>query len=113
MIVLSQILRGDLELLPSVFYLQPIHLISGKLKIIDNAQCMVYYSNGCYMTYRVNDKTCTGCGSCQDICPADAIQLVKGKAVITIECIDCGACPRVCPEGAIRQELSTTIQNTR
>ena len=85
----------------------------GEVKIIDNDQPMVYYSNGCSMTYRVNEKTCTGCGSCQDICPADAIQMVAGKAVITLECIDCGACPRVCPEGSIRQELSATIQNTR
>jgi ferredoxin len=54
--------------------------------------------------YFVNQATCTGCGTCIDVCPTEAIEIVAGKAVITWECMDCGACPRVCPEGAIRKQ---------
>lgn len=54
--------------------------------------------------YIVNQDTCTGCGSCADVCPTEAIKIESGKAFITWECMDCGACPRVCPEGAIRKQ---------
>jgi len=51
----------------------------------------------------VNEHTCTGCGTCADVCPIEAIRIENSKAVISLECNDCGACPRVCPEGAIRK----------
>ena len=54
--------------------------------------------------YIVNQDTCTGCGTCIDMCPTEAIKMESDKAVITWECMDCGACPRVCPEGAIRKQ---------
>jgi ferredoxin len=57
--------------------------------------------------YVVNPDKCTGCGSCVDVCPPEAIEVLKGKAVINMHCIDCGACPRVCPEGAIRKQSSS------
>ena len=57
--------------------------------------------------YVVNQDRCTGCGSCSDVCPSDAIRIESGKAGIGIECMDCGACPRVCPEGAIRKQVVT------
>ncbi len=55
------------------------------------------------MHHVVNRERCSGCGSCMDVCPTEAIRIEDGKAVITMECVDCGACPRVCPEGAIRK----------
>ncbi len=55
------------------------------------------------MQHAVNREKCTGCGSCIDVCPTEAIRIENGKAEITIECVDCGACPRVCPEGAIKK----------
>jgi len=56
------------------------------------------------MQYFITENKCTGCGTCLDVCPAEAIKIQgNGRAVITIECIDCGACPRVCPEGAIKK----------
>lgn len=54
--------------------------------------------------YAVNPDKCTGCGTCTDVCPTEAIVLDHGKAVIGMACVDCGACPRVCPEGAIRKQ---------
>ena len=57
-----------------------------------------------YMQHAVNKEKCTGCGTCTDVCPTEAIVIRDGKAVITMDCIDCGACPRVCSEGAIRKQ---------
>jgi len=54
--------------------------------------------------YVVNQETCTGCGTCVDVCPTEAIKIESEKAVITWGCTDCGACPRVCPEGAIKKQ---------
>jgi ferredoxin len=57
--------------------------------------------------YVVNRDRCTGCGACGDVCPAEAVTIEDGKAVIGMECTGCGACPRVCPEGAIRKQAAT------
>ncbi len=62
------------------------------------------------MQYCVTENKCTGCGTCLDVCPVEAIQIMNNHAVITMDCIDCGACPRVCPEGAIKQVLPATVQ---
>ena len=50
----------------------------------------------------VDAETCTGCESCIDACPLDAISLVDDIAVIDNDtCGDCGACVDVCPVEAI------------
>ena len=72
----------------------------------------VIIANSCYtydMQYQITENKCTGCGTCLDVCPTEAIKMKDGHAVITLECMDCGACPRVCPEGAIKQVLSTLV----
>jgi ferredoxin len=61
------------------------------------------------MQHVVNTKRCTGCGSCTDVCPTEAIRIEDGRAVITLDCIDCGACPRVCPEGAIKKQGASVL----
>ena len=65
------------------------------------------------MQYRITENRCTGCGTCLDVCPTEAIKIQDGRAVITMECIDCGACPRVCPEGAIKKLLPASVKNSR
>jgi len=66
------------------------------------------------MQYIIMENKCTGCGTCLDVCPAEAIKIKEnGCAIITLECIDCGACPRVCPEGAIKQVLPAAVKNTK
>ncbi|KYK21458.1 ferredoxin [Thermoplasmatales archaeon SG8-52-2] len=50
----------------------------------------------------VDKEKCTGCGSCVEACPVDAIKVENDKAIIdNDECIDCGTCVDECPEGAI------------
>lgn len=46
---------------------------------------------------------CVGCGVCRDICPAKAIKIEKGKAVIDRKlCIRCFCCQEFCPKGAMK-----------
>lgn len=53
---------------------------------------------------KVDKKKCIGCGSCVAQCPAEAIKLVKGKAVIDKKkCTKCGQCITVCPVEAIKE----------
>lgn len=48
-------------------------------------------------------KECVGCGVCRDICPAKAIKIEKGKAVIDRKlCIRCFCCQEFCPKGAMK-----------
>jgi NAD-dependent dihydropyrimidine dehydrogenase PreA subunit len=54
------------------------------------------------MMLHMNLDACTGCGVCVEMCPAGAMCLVAGKAVINTEfCTVCQACIEVCPTGAI------------
>ena len=49
----------------------------------------------------VDDDTCTGCGTCEEVCAYDAMH-VNGKARVTADaCIGCGLCASACPERAI------------
>jgi NAD-dependent dihydropyrimidine dehydrogenase PreA subunit len=52
--------------------------------------------------YKVDSEQCSGCETCIDACPTEAISMVDGHAYIDHEeCLDCGICMDECPEGAI------------
>jgi electron transfer flavoprotein alpha subunit len=53
------------------------------------------------MSVIVNLEKCSGCESCLEACPFDAIVLKDGKAYINEYCNACMSCMAVCPEGAI------------
>ena len=54
------------------------------------------------MPAEIDRDTCTGCESCVDECPSDAISMADDKAVVDSDaCIDCGACVDACPAEAI------------
>ena len=54
------------------------------------------------MPAEVDAEKCTGCGSCVDECPSEAIELKDDLAVVDDEaCSDCGVCVDVCPTEAI------------
>lgn len=51
----------------------------------------------------LKSRECVGCGVCRDICPAKAIQIKNGKAVIDRSaCIRCFCCQEFCPKGAMK-----------
>lgn len=51
----------------------------------------------------LKSKECVGCGVCRDICPAKAIKIEKGKAIIDRKlCIRCFCCQEFCPKGAMK-----------
>jgi len=57
------------------------------------------------MAAKINVETCTGCGTCVDICPVEAITIEKDKAVIDDDsCVDCGTCVDECPVEAITMD---------
>lgn len=52
---------------------------------------------------KLKPRECVGCGVCRDICPAKAIEIKKGKAVIDRSaCIRCFCCQEFCPKGAMK-----------
>jgi len=61
----------------------------------------------------VDEERCTGCGTCVEACPANAITFTKaGKADINdSECIRCGTCHHVCPAEAVRHDSERIPQD--
>ena len=57
------------------------------------------------MPAKVDENKCTGCESCVEECPSEAIKMVNDKAEINVEtCVDCGVCVDACPVEAISME---------
>jgi len=54
------------------------------------------------MPATVDKDKCTGCKSCVDVCPSEAIKVPDKVAEVKAEdCIDCNACADACTSGAI------------
>jgi len=64
----------------------------------------------------VDERLCTGCGSCVQSCPFGAISMHKGKGVLDLSRVDpllckgCGNCEVVCPVKAISLPIDSDIQ---
>ena len=57
------------------------------------------------MATTVDAEKCTGCESCVDSCPLDAISMKDDLAVVDADtCGDCGTCVDACPVEAINIE---------
>lgn len=57
------------------------------------------------MPAEVDKEKCTGCETCVEECPSDAISMADEKAVVDAEkCIDCGVCVDACPVEAITMQ---------
>lgn len=52
---------------------------------------------------RVNIELCSGCERCYEFCPAGCFEIVNGKSVWQFPdfCLECGTCNYICPEDAI------------
>lgn len=55
------------------------------------------------VTLRMEEKRCTGCGMCADVCPHGvfAVDAKKARIISRDSCIECGACVKNCPFGAL------------
>jgi NAD-dependent dihydropyrimidine dehydrogenase PreA subunit len=54
-------------------------------------------------TLVLDDALCTGCGSCELVCPHAVFTMTNGFAAIQDRdaCMECGACALNCEDGAI------------
>jgi len=53
---------------------------------------------------QVDEKKCTHCGRCAEVCAYNAIAVIGEKVLIFPElCHGCGACSYLCPEGALSE----------
>jgi ferredoxin len=50
---------------------------------------------------RVDESTCTMCGSCERACPSDVMGAILHKKTVIPDCFSCGTCTEVCPTKAI------------
>ena len=71
---------------------------------------------GMYLIFRSRPapgRDCTGCGKCARDCPAAAIAVKRGRAVIDRRrCIRCFCCQEFCPTGAMRVRRSAVARLT-
>jgi ferredoxin len=66
---------------------------------------LVFFERIILMAAKVDKEKCTGCESCVEECPSEAISMVDGKAEVDPDaCIDCGVCVDACPVEAISLE---------
>jgi ferredoxin len=59
--------------------------------------------NSTYYLSLIDEEQCTGCGTCVDQCPTEAIRLNEEQKAVRDEkaCFGCGVCARFCPEDAV------------
>ncbi len=56
------------------------------------------------MPAKIDEETCSACGACAEVCPADAITVEDSAKVDAELCTECGACVEECPLEAITVE---------
>ncbi len=59
----------------------------------------------CIQIPKVDEKKCTYCGKCAEVCAYNAIAVLPDRVLVFPElCHGCGACSYLCPEKAITEE---------
>jgi MinD superfamily P-loop ATPase len=59
----------------------------------------------CIPVPRVDERKCTYCGQCAEVCAYHAIAVIKKRVLVFPElCHGCGACSYLCPEKAIIEQ---------
>lgn len=65
----------------------------------------------------VDDNLCSGCGTCNGICPTHSIRMeftTMGRLVPVIDeslCVNCGLCLKVCPGNGLTETMDKVIKN--
>jgi uncharacterized protein (DUF362 family)/Pyruvate/2-oxoacid:ferredoxin oxidoreductase delta subunit len=90
-------ITGELKPLKD-FKLPPL----GGEAIMSNEAIQELIRNRSGLAPRVDQKLCTGCGSCADQCPVSALSMLEGIPEVDEQaCITCFCCQEICPEKAI------------
>ena len=88
---------GKLERLPD-FKLPPL----GGEAIQGNPAIQEMINRTSSLRPQADPQRCTGCGTCADQCPAQALEMVEDVPVVDPQaCIVCFCCQEICPEKAI------------
>jgi MinD superfamily P-loop ATPase len=63
----------------------------------------------CILTPKVDEKKCSYCGKCAEVCAYHAIAVFAENVLVFPQlCHGCGACSYLCPEKAISEEIRET-----
>jgi len=82
----------------SAFKLPPL----GGAAIQDNAAVQDLMNERTRVRPKADPALCTGCGTCVDQCPVEALSMPEDLPVVDADtCITCFCCQEICPEKAI------------
>ncbi len=76
---------------------------TGFIKMLPSALkfLVLMLSRGADSLGLISSADCTGCGTCQKVCPAKNVEIVEGKPRWSTHCFSCFACLHWCPKQAI------------
>lgn len=83
--------KEDREYVPCSYLLERLVLLGMKYAELDGARDYFY-----------SDSKCTGCGTCERVCPSGKIRMADGKPLWqnSVKCYLCYACLNFCPRQA-------------
>jgi len=70
---------------------------------------VTHSQSACIQVPEVDEKKCTYCGRCAEVCAYNAIAVLPDQVLVFAElCHGCGACSYLCPEKAISERARET-----
>lgn len=81
-------------------FIVPVNFILERLVLLG----MLFAEYGGVKDYYYSDSKCTGCGTCEKVCPSGKIKIIDKKPVWqdNIKCYMCYACLNYCPVQAVQ-----------
>ncbi len=84
-----------------------IELPEGKINRIERGNLRFHKNANSGDSPFFTDDNCNSCGTCEEVCPVDNIELVDGKPQWQHLCQQCLACINFCPESSIQYGKNT------